>query len=187
MLQEKYKKQLVPLLQKTLNIKNVMAVPRLHKIVINCGTSEGLTDSKVMDRMAKELGDITGQKSVLKRAKKAIANFKLKQGDPVACTVTLRRHRMYEFLNRLVNVALPRVRDFRGISTGGFDGHGNFSLGIKEQIIFPEISVESVDKIRGFTITIVTTAKTDKEARALLEALGMPFRKETPRGAPSTH
>lgn len=187
MLHEKYKKQIVPRLQKELNIKNVMAVPRLHKIVVNCGTAEGLADIKVMDKIAKELGDITGQKPILKRAKKAIANFKLKQGDPVACTVTLRRQKMFEFFNRLVNVALPRVRDFRGVNTSGFDGHGNFSLGIKEQIIFPEIGVDTVDKIRGFTVTIVTTAQTDKESRALLEALGMPFRKETRGGTPSAH
>jgi len=174
---EKVRKEVLPRVQKRLQQKNIMAVPRLDKIVVNCATSEALQDAKVMDRIINDVSAICAQKAVLKRAKKAIANFKLKQGDPVACSVTLRSRRMYEFLNRLVNVALPRVRDFRGVSQKGFDGHGNYSLGIKEHIIFPEINYDAVDKIRGLTITIVTTAKNNDEAYALLEELGMPFRK----------
>src|SRR3989344_7513946 len=164
---DKIKKEVLPRLQKRLQQKNVMAVPRLSKVVVNCATSEALQDAKVMDRIIADIAAICGQKPVLKRAKKAIANFKLKQGDPVACSVTLRSDRMYEFLNRLVNIALPRVRDFRGVSQKGFDGHGNYSLGIKEHIIFPEINYDAVDKIRGLTVTIVTTAQNNEEAYAL--------------------
>ncbi len=174
---DKVKKEIYPRVGKRLGKKNIMAVPRLEKIVVNCATSEALTEAKVMDRIINDIGVICGQKPVLRRAKKAIANFKLKEGDPVACSVTLRSQKMYEFLNRLVNIALPRVRDFRGVPPKGFDSHGNYSLGIKEHIIFPEISFDSVDKIRGFTVTIVTTAKNDEEAYILLEELGMPFRK----------
>ena len=179
---ESYKSQYLPKLVKELGAKNIMAVPRLHKIVVSCSTSEALADIKVLDKVAKDLSLITGQKPIVRRAKKDISNFKLRKGNPIGCVVTLRHHRMYEFFNRLVNVALPRVRDFRGVSSKGFDGNGNFSLGIKEQIIFPEIDFDSVDKMRGLTITIVTTAPSDKQCQTLLEVLGMPFRKDKKNG-----
>ena len=188
MLKEKYLKEVVPELKKRLGVDNVLALPRLHKVVVNCATSEGIKDIKVMDRISQDLAFITGQKPVLRRAKKDIANFKLRKGNPIACSVTLRKQRMYEFLNRLINIAFPRVRDFRGVSVKGFDGNGNYSLGLREQIIFPELVFDNVDKTRGMTVTIVTTAKTNEECKTLLELLGMPFyRKDGQRGAQSTH
>jgi len=188
MLKEKYFKETVPELKKRLSVNNVLALPRLHKVVVNCATSEGIKDIKVMDRIAQDLALITGQKPILRRAKKDIANFKLRKGQPVAYSVTLRKERMYEFLNRLINIALPRVRDFRGVSVKGFDKHGNYSLGLKEQIIFPELVFDNVDKTRGMTVTIVTTAKTDADCKTLLELLGMPFyKKDGQRGTQSAH
>ena len=153
-----------------------MQVPRLEKIVVNMGLGEAVSDIKVLDAAAEELAAITGQKPVIRRAKKSIASFKLRAGMPIGCMVTLRKQRMYEFLDRLVNVALPRVRDFKGVSPKSFDGRGNYTLGLREQIIFPEINYDKVDKIRGLNVAIVTTAKTDEEGKALLAELGMPFR-----------
>jgi len=176
MLEEIYKKTIAPKLMKELNITNVMRVPRLQKIVVNSCLSEAIADAKILDVAGGEISQITGQKPSVRRAKKSIATFKLRQGMPIGVRVTLRRQRMYEFLNRLMNVALPRSRDFKGLSPKGFDGAGNYSFGLTEQIIFPEISHEKVDKSRGMNITIVTTAQTDDEARALLKALGFPFR-----------
>lgn len=176
-MREKYKTKVVPALMKQFNFKNVMEVPRLDKIVLNCAVKEAVGNPKVLDSAANDLMAITGQKPVVTRAKKAIAAFKLRQGNPVAVAVTLRRARMYEFLDRLVTVSIPRERDFKGISTKAFDGRGNYSLGVREQLIFPEISYDLVDSVRGLTITIVTTAKNNEHARALLTELGMPFRK----------
>lgn len=153
-----------------------MQVPKLEKIVVNMGLGEAVSDIKVLDAAAEELAAITGQKPVIRRAKKSIASFKLRAGMPIGCMVTLRKQRMYEFLDRLVNVALPRVRDFKGVSPKSFDGRGNYTLGLREQIIFPEINYDKVDKIRGLNVAIVTTAKTDEEGKALLAELGMPFR-----------
>lgn len=175
--QERYRKEVVPALMKEFKYKNIMQVPRVKKIVVNSSTSEAITNSKVLDTISKELVIITGQKPVITKAKKSIANFKLREGMKLGVCVTLRRGVMFEFLNRLCNIALPRVRDFRGISTRAFDGHGNFSLGITEQIIFPEINYDKIDKIRGMNVTIVTSAKSDEEGKALLKNLGMPFRK----------
>ena len=156
--------------------KNVFQVPRLEKIVLNMGLGEAIVNPKILDSAAVEIAAITGQKPVITRAKKAIANFKLREGVPIGCMVTLRGDRMYEFLDRLVNVALPRVRDFKGVSDKAFDGRGNYSLGIHEQIIFPEVDLDKVDKVKGMTINLCTTAKTDDDARLLLRAFGMPFR-----------
>ncbi len=161
---------------KEFELKNPMAVPKLHKIVINMGVGEATQNAKVLDPAAHELAQITGQKPVITRAKKSIAAFKVREGMPIGAMVTLRGHRMYEFFDRLVNVALPRVRDFRGVSTKSFDGRGNYTLGLHDQLIFPEIDYAKVDKMKGMNVTIVTTAKTDDEARALLRHLGMPFR-----------
>jgi large subunit ribosomal protein L5 len=155
---------------------NIMAVPKLEKIVVNMGLGEAIANAKIMDVAVDELGRITGQRAVVTRAKKSIANFKLRQNMPIGAAVTLRGDRMYEFLDRLVSVVLPRVRDFRGVSTRSFDGRGNYTMGLRDQLIFPEISYEKVDKIRGMNVTIVTTARTDDEARELLKQLGMPFR-----------
>lgn len=155
--------------------KNAMQVPRLEKITVNVGLSEATQNVKALDSTAVEIAAITGQKPVITRAKKAIANFKLREGVPIGCMVTLRRERMYEFLDRLIHVALPRVRDFKGISDRSFDGRGNYSLGLREQIIFPEIQADKVEKTKGMTVSFVTTAKSDKEGRALLKLLGMPF------------
>jgi large subunit ribosomal protein L5 len=155
--------------------KNTMQVPRLEKITVNVGLGEATQNIKVLDTTVAEITAITGQKPVVTRAKKAIANFKLREGVPIGCMVTLRRDRMYEFLDRLIHVALPRVRDFKGISDRSFDGRGNYSLGLREQIIFPEIQVDKVEKTRGMTVSIITTAKTDQEGRRLLKLLGMPF------------
>jgi large subunit ribosomal protein L5 len=175
-LAELYNTELVPQLMKDHNYKNVMEVPKITKIVINMGLGEAISNVKILDSAAEELGAIAGQKPVITKAKKSIAGFKLRQGMPIGCCVTLRRDRMYEFLDRLVSVSLPRVRDFKGISGKGFDGKGNYSLGVKEQLIFPEIDYDKVDKIKGLNITIVTTAKTDAEGKALLKLLGLPFR-----------
>jgi large subunit ribosomal protein L5 len=173
---EIYKEKVVPALIKRFNYKNGMEVPRLEKIVINMGLGEAIQNVKILDSAAQELNQITGQKSVITKAKKSIAQFKLRTGMPIGCMVTLRKERMYEFFNRLVNVALPRVRDFKGLSGKSFDGRGNYSLGIREQLIFPEIHYDKIDKMKGMNIVIVTTAKTDEEGRELLKLLGMPFR-----------
>ena len=175
-LEEKYTKEVAPALMKELNVKNPMAVPRLHKVVINMGVGEATQNSKLMDPAVNELGQITGQKPVVTRAKKSIAAFKVREGMPIGAMVTLRGDRMYEFLDRLMNIALPRVRDFRGVSTKSFDGRGNYTLGLRDQLIFPEIDYAKVDKMKGMNVTIVTTAKDDNEARALLKHMGMPFR-----------
>ena len=171
-----YRKKVVPELMKELKTKNPMRVPRLEKIVVSSSVKEATQDIKVLDRTVEQLGQITGQKPLVTKARKSIANFKLRQGMPIGCAITLRRKKMYEFFNRLVNVALPRVRDFRGVPPKSFDGRGNYTLGITEQIIFPEIDYDKVDKIRGMNVTIVTTARTDDEARMFLKLMGMPFR-----------
>lgn len=176
-MKEIYSKKAVPALMKQFNFKSSMQVPRIEKIVVNCAVKEAIGNPKVLDSAMNDIMAITGQKPILSRAKKAIAAFKVRKGNAVAVTVTLRRARMYEFFDRLVSVALPRVRDFKGISSKAFDGRGNYSLGIREQIIFPEINYDMVDSVRGFSVTIVTTAKNNEQARALLTELGMPFRK----------
>jgi large subunit ribosomal protein L5 len=176
-IQRKYKEEIVPAMMKTFNYDNVMEVPGVEKVVINMGLGEALENAKVLDTSIVEMGKITGQKPVLTRAKKSIANFKLREGNPIGCRVTLRRHRMNDFLYRLLNIALPRVRDFKGVSPRGFDGRGNYTLGVREQLIFPEIDYDDVDKIQGMNITVVTSAKTDEEAKELLSLFGMPFRK----------
>lgn len=176
-LKEKYKKEVVPALSKEFGIKNPMAIPKLEKIVINMGLGEAISNPKVLDIAIEELKAITGQKPVITKAKKSIASFKLRQGMSIGAMVTLRGDRMYEFLDRLISIALPRVRDFKGLSPKSFDGRGNYTLGIREQIIFPEVDFNKVDKIRGMNISIVTTAKNDELGFALLKALGMPFRK----------
>jgi len=175
-LKEVYQEKVVPALIKRFNYKNGMEVPKLEKIVINMGLGEAIQNIKILDSAAQELGQITGQKPVITKAKKSIAQFKLRTGMPIGCRVTLRKERMYEFFNRLVNVALPRVRDFKGLSGKSFDGRGNYALGIREQLIFPEIHYDKIDKIKGMNIVIVTTAKTDEEGKELLKLLGMPFR-----------
>jgi len=175
-LAELYNKEMVPQLMKDQNYANIMEVPRLVKIVVNMGLGEAIQNVKILDSAAEELAAITGQRPVITKAKKSIAGFKLRQGMPIGCAVTLRREKMYEFLDRLVSVSLPRVRDFKGISGKAFDGKGNYSLGVKEQLIFPEIDYDKVDKIKGLNITIVTTAKTDAEGKALLKLMGLPFR-----------
>ncbi len=173
---ENYVKQIVPRLMKERSYKSVMAVPKLEKVVINMGVGEATQNIKLLDAAMDELGRIAGQKPALRRAKKSIAAFKLRQGMPIAATVTLRGDRMYEFCDRLFNVALPRVRDFRGAPQNAFDGRGNYTLGLKDQIIFPEIDYAKVDKLRGMNVTFVTTARTDEESKLLLSYLGMPFR-----------
>lgn len=175
-LKELYNKEMVPQLMKDFSYKSVMQVPKLEKIVINMGLGEAIQNVKILDSAVEELGIIAGQKAVITKAKKSIASFKLRQGMPIGCMVTLRKDKMYEFLDRLINVALPRVRDFKGVSGKGFDGMGNYSLGVKEQLIFPEINYDKIDKIKGMNISIVTTAGTDEEGKALLRLLGMPFR-----------
>ncbi|MGH7788269.1 MAG: 50S ribosomal protein L5 [Candidatus Binatia bacterium] len=175
-LKEKYRKDVVPHLFKELGYTNVNQVPRLEKVVLNMGLGEAIQNAKVMDSAVAEITAIAGQKPVVTKSKKAIANFKLRENMPIGCMVTLRGARMYEFLDRLMNLALPRVRDFRGVSDRAFDGRGNYSLGIREQIIFPEIEIDKIDKVRGLTVSIVTTARSDAEGKALLRALGMPFR-----------
>jgi large subunit ribosomal protein L5 len=173
---EHYKKIVVPELEKEFGIPNAMAVPRLEKIVINVGVGEAIQNAKLLDTAKAELGQITGQMPVVSRAKKSISAFKLRKGVAIACYVTLRGRRMYEFLDRLTNIVLPRVRDFRGVSPKAFDGRGNYTIGLRDQLVFPEIDYTKVEKSRGMNITIVTTARTDKEAFALLKKLGMPFR-----------
>src|SRR5215467_10402665 len=175
-LKDRYQKDVVPALAREFGIKNPMAVPRLDKIVVNMGMGEAIANAKVLDVAVAELTSIAGQKPVITKAKKSIASFKLRQGMPIGVMVTLRGDRMYEFFDRLVSVALPRVRDFRGVSPKAFDGRGNYTIGIREQLIFPEIDFNKVDKLRGMNISIVTTARDDEQARALLKALGMPFR-----------
>lgn len=176
-MQEKYRKEIVPALTKSLGAKSSMQVPRIEKIVINVASGEAVQNPKVINTIVDELSTIAGQKAVVTKAKKAISNFKLREGMPIGARVTLRRERMWSFMDRLVNLALPRVRDFRGLPNKGFDGRGSYNLGLKEQIVFPEINYDRVDKVRGMNITIVTSAQTDAEGKALLEALGMPFRK----------
>jgi large subunit ribosomal protein L5 len=171
-----YEKEVVPKLMETFNYKNVMQVPALEKIVLNMGLGEAIQNIKVLDSAAEELKAIAGQKPVITRAKKSIAAFKLREGMPIGCMVTLRRQRMYDFYYKLVNIALARVRDFRGVSDKAFDGRGNYSLGIKEHIIFPEIDYDKIDKIKGLNISIITTAQTDEEGRQLLGLMGMPFK-----------
>ncbi|MDW8241015.1 MAG: 50S ribosomal protein L5 [Acidobacteriota bacterium] len=175
-LKQRYREVVVPGLMKELNIKNVMAVPKLTKIVINMGVGEATQNPKVLDVAAEELAAISGQRPIITRARKSIAAFKLRKGMPVGVTVTLRGDRMYEFLDRLISIVLPRVRDFRGVSPKSFDGRGNYTIGLKDQLVFPEVDFNKVDKARGMNICLVTTAKTDEEARALLAHLGVPFR-----------
>lgn len=174
-LTKKYYDEVVPAMKTEFGYRNAMEVPRLEKITVNVGLGEATQNIKALDAAVAEIAAITGQKPVITRAKKAIANFKLREGMPIGCMVTLRRDRMYEFLDRLIHVALPRVRDFRGVSSNSFDGRGNYSLGLREQIIFPEIHADKVDKTRGMTVSIATSARTDQEARVLLRLLGMPF------------
>jgi large subunit ribosomal protein L5 len=175
-LKERYTKEIAPAMGKEYGYKNVMAIPKLEKIVINIGLGEAIQNAKLLDNAADELSQIAGQRPVITRAKKSIASFKLRQGMPIGCSVTLRGERMYEFLDRFLNTALPRVRDFRGLSTKSFDGRGNYTLGLRDQLIFPEIDYSRVSKIKGMNISVVTTAKTDDEARTLLRLFGMPFR-----------
>ena len=175
-LKEVYRKEIVPALSKQFGYKTTMQVPRITKIVLNMGVGEATADRKILDNAVGDMTKISGQKPVITKARKAIAGFKIREGYPIGCMVTLRQERMYEFLDRLVTVALPRVRDFRGVSARGFDGSGNYNMGVKEQIIFPEIEYDKIDAIRGMNITIATTAKTDAEAKALLAAFRFPFR-----------
>ncbi len=175
-LKEIYQEKAVPALMKRFNYKNKMEVPKLEKIVINMGLGEAIQNIKILDSAVQEISQITAQKPVITKAKKSIAQFKLRTGMPIGCMVTLRKERMYEFFNRLVNVTLPRVRDFKGLSGKSFDGRGNYALGIREQLIFPEIHYDKIDKVKGMNIVIVTTAKTDEEGKELLKLLGMPFR-----------
>jgi large subunit ribosomal protein L5 len=175
-LKEKYQKDVVPALQKEFGYKNIMAVPKIHKVVVNMGLGEATSNAKLIDTGADEIARITGQKPVTRRAKKSIAQFKVRKGQPIATMVTLRGERMWEFLDRLMNIALPRVRDFKGVSPRGFDGRGNYTLGLRDQLLFPEIDYMKVDKARGMNVSVVTTAKTDAEARKLLQFIGMPFR-----------
>lgn len=170
-----YKKDITGRLQKEFGYSNVMEVPRIQKVVVNIGVGEAKMDYKYMESSIEELRTITGQQPMMKRAKKSVAGFKLREGMPVACSVTLRGARMWEFLDRLISLALPRIKDFQGLSPKGFDGHGNYNLGLREQLIFPEIDYDKVSRIRGMNISIVSTAKTDEEAMSLLQALGMPF------------
>jgi large subunit ribosomal protein L5 len=177
-LASEYQKEIVPALMKKFEYGSVMQVPKIHKIVVNMGVGQAVSDPKILDEAVKELETITGQKASIRKAKKAISNFKLREGLNIGAKVTLRRERMYEFLDRLINIALPRVRDFRGLSDKSFDGRGNYTLGIKEQIIFPEINVDKITKVLGMDVTIVTTAQTDNEAYELLRSFGVPFRKK---------
>jgi large subunit ribosomal protein L5 len=175
-LKERYRVEIIPAMREQFGYSNVMQVPKVAKLTLNMGIGEGTHDAKAMEEAATQLGQITGQKAQVRRARKSVANFKLRAGMPVGLRVTLRGDRMYEMLDRLITIALPRIRDFQGISPKGFDGQGNFNLGVKEQIIFPEIDYDKIDKIRGLDIAITTTAKTDDEGRALLKLMGMPFR-----------
>ena len=175
-LKERYQKEVAPAIAKEFGITNPMAIPRVQKVVLNMGMGEAIANAKILDTAADELRAIAGQKPVITKAKKSIASFKLRQGMPIGVMVTLRGDRMYEFLDRLVSIALPRVRDFRGVSPKAFDGRGNYTIGVREQLIFPEIDFNKVDKLRGMNISIITTARNDEQARALLKGLGMPFR-----------
>lgn len=180
-LHERYKNEVVPSLAKRFNYKNTMAVPRLRKVTVNIGLGEASQNVKLLDTAAQELGQIAGQKPVITRAKKSIANFKIRKGMPIGCMVTLRGERMYEFVDRLSNIVLPRVRDFKGVPPNSFDGRGNYTLGLRDQLVFPEIDYTRVDKIKGMNITFTTSARTDEEARELLKQLGMPFRAQGER------
>jgi large subunit ribosomal protein L5 len=175
-MKEIYEEKVAPALMKRFNYQNRMEIPRLDKIIVNMGLGEAIQNIKILDTAAQELSQITGQKAVITKAKKSIAQFKLREGMPIGCMVTLRKERMYEFFSRLVNVALPRVRDFKGVSGKSFDGRGNYSLGLREQLIFPEIQYDKIEKVRGMNIVIVTTARTDEEGKELLKLMGMPFR-----------
>jgi large subunit ribosomal protein L5 len=175
-LKERYQKEVAPAIAKEFGITNPMAIPRVQKVVLNMGMGEAVANAKILDTAADELRVVSGQKPVITKAKKSIASFKLRQGMPIGVMVTLRGDRMYEFLDRLVSIALPRVRDFRGVSPKAFDGRGNYTIGVREQLIFPEIDFNKVDKLRGMNISIITTARNDEQARALLKGLGMPFR-----------
>jgi len=175
-MKQRYTAEIVPALRKEFGYKNVMAVPKVTKVVVNMGLGEGTQNAKIVETGADELGKITGQKAAVRRATKSISQFKLRKGLPIGAMVTLRGDRMYEFLDRLISIALPRVRDFRGVSPRGFDGRGNFTMGLRDQLIFPEIDYLKVDKARGMNISVVTTAKTNEEARRLLQLMGMPFR-----------
>lgn len=176
-LKERYKSDVAPALREQYGYANVMQIPRIIKINVNVGLGEALTDANALDRASEEVSAITGQKVMITRAKRSIANFRLREGNPIGVMTTLRGDRMYEFLDRLVSAALPRIRDFQGLNPNAFDGRGNYSLGVREQLIFPEIEYDRVDKVRGMQVTIVTTAKTDEEGRKLLELMGLPFRK----------
>ncbi len=175
-LKDKYRNEVIPALKKEFGYSNVMAVPKIEKVVVNMGLGEATSNAKIVDMGADELARITGQKPVTRRAKKSIAAFKVRRGMPIGTMVTLRGERMWEFLDRLMNIALPRVRDFKGVSSNGFDGRGNYTLGLRDQLLFPEIDYMKVDKARGMNVSVVTTAKTDAEARKLLQFIGMPFR-----------
>ncbi|MBP8694955.1 MAG: 50S ribosomal protein L5 [Syntrophobacterales bacterium] len=175
-LKDYYKSEVVPAMMKQFGYRNTMQVPRLEKIIVNMGLGEAIQNVKILESASAEIGALTGQKPVITKARKSIATFKLRKGMSIGCMVTLRKERMYEFFDRLVNVALPRIRDFRGIPPSSFDGRGNFAMGIKEQFIFPEIDYDKIDKVKGMNVVIVTTARTDEEARHLLRLLGMPFR-----------
>ena len=177
-LKERYIKEIIPALEKKFSYTSVMQVPKVDKIVINMGVGDAIANAKALEDAVSELTVIAGQKPVVTKAKKSIANFKLREGMPIGCKVTLRGDRMYEFLDKLVNIALPRVRDFRGVSSHAFDGRGNFTLGVKEQLIFAEVNYDKVNKVRGMDVVIVTTARTDEEGKALLSAIGMPFDKK---------
>ena len=177
-LKARYYEEIVPALRKEFGYSNVMQAPAVHKIVINIGMGEAIQNAKAMDNAVRDLSDITGQRPVVTRAKRSVASFKLREGMPIGCTVTLRGNRMYDFLDKLVSVALPRLRDFQGVSRDSFDGRGNYTLGIREQLVFPEINYDKIDKVRGMEITIVTTARTDEEGRRLLQLMGMPFKRQ---------
>jgi large subunit ribosomal protein L5 len=180
-MKDKYKNEVMPALTKEFKYSNVMAVPKVVKVVVNVGVGEAIANTKLLDVASDELGAVTGQRPVVRRARKAIAAFKLRKGMPIGASVTLRGERMYEFLDRLLNIALPRVRDFRGVSPRSFDGRGNYTLGLRDQLIFPEIDIGKAERVSGMNVTIVTTAKTDEEARFLLAAMGMPFTKREER------
>ncbi len=176
-LRERYKGEVLPALQREFEYKNVMQVPQLHKVVVNIGMGEAIRDSKTLDAAVRDVATITGQHAVVQKAKKSIAGFRLREGMPIGVSVTLRGERMYEFLDRFINIALPRVRDFRGVPDKGFDGRGNYTIGLREQLIFPEIDYDRIDRVRGMEVTMVTSARSDPEARRLLELLGMPFQR----------
>lgn len=177
-LKDKYKNEIVPILMKEFNYKNIHQVPKIEKIVINMGVGEGARNSEIIEKHAQELAKITGQKPIITKAKKSVSNFKIRRGMPIGIKVTLRGARMYNFLYKLINIVLPKVRDFRGLDPNSFDGRGNYSFGLSEQLVFPEISPDEIKRIQGMDITIVTTAKTDQEAKRLLELFGMPFKRE---------